>query len=473
MNYAEATLSGGTINSLGGIRLASQEYSKGVLNINGPISIITGGDVTVGRNALGEAVMNMSAGSLKVGRSASDSLGRESEGIANPARSVRMEIGNRGPGRLNMSGGSITITNDIRVGADGLANGSEIYMTGGSITTPSFTIRRSIENLAGEDLGAAIIVDGPTASFTQSGNSNIIAEHGKGTFEVRQGTALLGGGGFDTNVGLNADSQSTLKLSGGKLILAGKLAKLSTLAPAPVIELTGGTLEFNTPTAAAQTWQPNLTNTGSKLVLKPNALQQVVVGGDNDHLSNFSMSGGSWDIEIGAHTVLGADWFNANRGTASLTGGTLNIDIMPGFTPNNDEVFRILRGAQGVTLNAANISITGDNAANWVLQAVSIAGTPGFPNDAEIQLKYLANVTLPGDHNKNGIVDAADYVAWRKIPSMFDGSPTGYTNWKTNFGRTSPGGGGSGVVPEPASIILLGLFASVSLGSRRARHIGR
>ncbi len=43
------------------------------------------------------------------------------------------------------------------------------------------------------------------------------------------------------------------------------------------------------------------------------------------------------------------------------------------------------------------------------------------------------------DYNLNGIVDAADYVLWRKSPGDHFGAP-GYDQWKTNFGATGTGG---------------------------------
>lgn len=74
----------------------------------------------------------------------------------------------------------------------------------------------------------------------------------------------------------------------------------------------------------------------------------------------------------------------------------------------------------------------------------------------------------PGDHNGDGIVDAADYVAWRKLPGTFGGDPGGYDAYRENFGEGGAGAGGA--VPEPASGLmgLLGLVA-VFLGSARSR----
>jgi hypothetical protein len=67
-----------------------------------------------------------------------------------------------------------------------------------------------------------------------------------------------------------------------------------------------------------------------------------------------------------------------------------------------------------------------------------------------------------GDYNANGLVDAADYVLWRKLNE----TPAAYTVWRTNFG-TSIGGGDitSNAIPEPASVFLAIIgFAAFAFG---------
>jgi hypothetical protein len=62
---------------------------------------------------------------------------------------------------------------------------------------------------------------------------------------------------------------------------------------------------------------------------------------------------------------------------------------------------------------------------------------------------------LPGDFNGDNVVDAADYVVWRK---NFRGDQTMYNAWRSNFGKTAGSGAntaGSSAVPEPRSILVL------------------
>jgi hypothetical protein len=68
------------------------------------------------------------------------------------------------------------------------------------------------------------------------------------------------------------------------------------------------------------------------------------------------------------------------------------------------------------------------------------------------------------DYNSNGVVDAADYVVWRKT----DGTQAGYNNWRSHFGQTAGSGSiANGTVPEPATCWLAILSATVMALTRR------
>ncbi len=75
--------------------------------------------------------------------------------------------------------------------------------------------------------------------------------------------------------------------------------------------------------------------------------------------------------------------------------------------------------------------------------------------------------SLAGDYNGDGVVDAADYVLWRKDPNAHGGAG-GYDTWRANFGATAGSGASlssNAAVPEPGTCglllcALLGVFAS-------------
>jgi hypothetical protein len=75
-----------------------------------------------------------------------------------------------------------------------------------------------------------------------------------------------------------------------------------------------------------------------------------------------------------------------------------------------------------------------------------------------------------GDYNNNGVVDAADFVLWRKggpLANEVDTPGTvnaaDYTAWRSRFGNTSGSGAGvstNAAVPEPATVLLLTFAAA-------------
>jgi hypothetical protein len=98
---------------------------------------------------------------------------------------------------------------------------------------------------------------------------------------------------------------------------------------------------------------------------------------------------------------------------------------------------------------------------------------------------YIDNIrfgtSVPGDYNGNDVVDAADYVLWRKTtnpepanfrnevasPGTIDAAD--YAAWRARFGNNSAPGSGlvSDSVPEPASGWLLVIAMGAACRSRR------
>jgi hypothetical protein len=80
-------------------------------------------------------------------------------------------------------------------------------------------------------------------------------------------------------------------------------------------------------------------------------------------------------------------------------------------------------------------------------------------------IDYTLLTQLAGDFNTDGIVNGADYVAWRNT----GGTHQQYTAWRNNYGAGSGAGNGSltgPAIPEPASALLL-VLAAVAFHPRR------
>ncbi|MEX2307412.1 MAG: CRTAC1 family protein [Pirellulales bacterium] len=83
--------------------------------------------------------------------------------------------------------------------------------------------------------------------------------------------------------------------------------------------------------------------------------------------------------------------------------------------------------------------------------------------------QYITVAYNPGDYNGNGIVNAADYVVWRKgLGTIY--TQADYNVWRSRFGQSAgSGSGGNTTVPEPASAWLLLALAAVFVAPARKR----
>jgi hypothetical protein len=96
----------------------------------------------------------------------------------------------------------------------------------------------------------------------------------------------------------------------------------------------------------------------------------------------------------------------------------------------------------------------------------------------------VAEPGLQGDYNDNGVVDAADYVEWRKhnqtnfqllneVPDATPGQATqaDYDEWRERFGNSVIGSGSfSDAIPEPANISLVFVGLSITAMFRVRRR---
>jgi hypothetical protein len=128
------------------------------------------------------------------------------------------------------------------------------------------------------------------------------------------------------------------------------------------------------------------------------------------------------------------------------------VSLINGFIPNGGQQFTILTA--GSIINNGFV-LTGPAASSFNL----------LVNSTSV---ILQAIDLPGDYNHNNVVDAADYVGWRKT----DGTQAGYNTWRATFGHPNDSGSETFVnasVPEPTTSVLLLFAAAVgSLPRRRA-----
>jgi hypothetical protein len=178
-----------------------------------------------------------------------------------------------------------------------------------------------------------------------------------------------------------------------------------------------------------------------------------------DFSGTTNCSGCNFNAEIGG-TAPGTQYDQvvvngtATIGTASATRGTLTVTTINNFstTPAADSSFEILKAT---TLSYGLGFTTVSLPTGWTLDTTSV------PNS------ILVSVQGTGDFNGDHVVDAADYVAWRKS----DGTPGGYNALRRNFGNTVPGSGSvlsSTGIPEPGTMVLFVVGLMTMACPRRA-----
>jgi PEP-CTERM motif len=130
--------------------------------------------------------------------------------------------------------------------------------------------------------------------------------------------------------------------------------------------------------------------------------------------------------------------------------------VASGQVPNGD----------GITYSATNIGWNfatplgnGDIYSFFLPIVVPVTQSGGTPSGDPFTLAITptAAVSESGDFNGDHVVDAADYVVWRKgLGTIY--TPTDYDAWRSHFGQTAGSGSGAtmnSAVPEPASLVML------------------
>jgi hypothetical protein len=176
----------------------------------------------------------------------------------------------------------------------------------------------------------------------------------------------------------------------------------------------------------------------------------------------------AWETHVSGSSFFGQNAYN-------LYGGPV-----PLYTENQD----LAHWAQGTSSVVYGTSLAQETAmdpdlANGTRRRFTELDAAAMK---DLGWSVIALPALYGDYNNNGVVDAADYVIWRKsngqnvtIPN--DSTPgtvrlADYTVWRTNFGKTPFGGAGAGavaVVPEPGSAALV-LAGCIAVGFARRRR---
>jgi hypothetical protein len=206
-----------------------------------------------------------------------------------------------------------------------------------------------------------------------------------------------------------------------------------------------GALSQSTIRQSVGTLQANVENDGGIIAMGNSPGTLHIVGDFTQAPSGTLEVELSWGGEYDKLEVTGQVYLD----------GILEINLIDGFMPEPTDTFEIVTGA----------SFAG--AFNEVVVTSNSGGTGTFDvafTESGIALSNFQR-GAPGDFNDDGVLDAADYVAWRKTGMP----PDGYNTWRADFGH--PSGSGSvasanATVPEPTTLVML-IVTAVRVSTRR------
>jgi hypothetical protein len=190
-------------------------------------------------------------------------------------------------------------------------------------------------------------------------------------------------------------------------------------------------------------------------------------------------------------TEQGYLYFNNSSAAPQTTSGSVD-------TAEQRMAFQGLINAldgRGSTLQAADIwqwYMDGSGGSQWNIDTTPPLDQPNNQALALMLQQFVGTATLPmaGDYNRDGVVDAQDYVVWRSSLGKYvlqysgaDGDGDGIIDandfdvWRSHFGNESGGGAGlSAAVPEPEAYSLLAIgfvFGAICLGGPISRSAAR
>ena len=520
-----ATVSGSSTRTIGSLRIGTNQANSIIAGRNGNGTLTASGSMGMVVSSTTE-----SSGDLYVGEGAQTGT-MNWNGSGTLEVQGRLRVGQGGIGTFNQAGGVVIAGNIagslrfIAIGSDGGGNGT--YNLNNGVFRPSggFAGTQFRQVLVGDN-GATGVLNvgdnsGAAASAALESNDDLIIGRagGTGTLRIRNdgrielrttsnaAELLIGesGQGTVTQTGGTVSSDALVRIGGGSTGVA-------------TYSINGGALTTGTDGVAAfQIARSGATGTlrvsGTGAV---NHGAEMIIADDSNTGSNGrielvgsfasfrigqldNVSGGAngmreairWEADANGITpivVTGSGILTSNRvrlqssselaantgSGASLTGDGVALELNLAainasqlLTLIDNQSTDFVQGffEQGTTSSlyaeGATILGTGFNG------TVTISYIGGTGNDVVLN---LIAAPMPGDHNGDGVVDAADYVVWRKTDSA---NNQGYLDWRANFGNSRGAElTTNAAVPEPTAaclaITLVGVFSLAMGRSRRA-----
>jgi autotransporter-associated beta strand protein len=370
------------------------------------------------------------------------------------------------------------------------------------------------------DVDLDVVVPIANGGLTKNG-AGTMRLSGSNTFT---GPVTINGGVLRSNHNAGFSSSSVITVNnGGTLDMNGMSDTIAGLASTAghttgIVNRGSASLTLSS-TSGSHTFHGTITGTGT--LIKSGAYEQFLAG--NHSLGPVSVTGGALYFMDGSSTTGAVTVSNAAFGGTGSVSGAVTVNsgghVQPGttlqplgvgaLTLNTGSVLDIGIGSGGLTslinvaglltLNAGSVNLFdagGMGPGTYTIidygtrsGDVLNLGTPSGPEGFNYSLVDTGStidlavtpIGVSGDFNNDGIVDARDYVVWRKNHNTTNELPNDdgmggvvgenhYELWRANFGSTLEGNGGAaGAVPEPSTAALLILATISLLAGRRGR----
>ena len=179
--------------------------------------------------------------------------------------------------------------------------------------------------------------------------------------------------------------------------------------------------------------------------------------GDSPALVDFA-----WDATFASTTSLLLELGGTVRGTEydalDLVGsatlrGELQVVFIDDYDPNLGVAFTLITANQLMGSFATELLPSLEAGLEWLLDYDTVA--------SEFRLEVVSS-GLPGDFDEDGRVDGLDFLAWQSDTSIGD-----LADWEVNYGAGGSLQQALNSVPEPSSLILLGLCGLLTLNATR------
>jgi T5SS/PEP-CTERM-associated repeat protein len=488
------------------------ESTGQIAKLSTTLSDFSAGTATIGSAAGSTGTLNVGAGSFSVTRVTSDIIGQflvgnSGTGTLNVSGGAHAAVSGRSQvGRLAGSSGTVTVTGagsswssgNVELGVSGSAvltvssgghvTGNSEFKTAGPNVAINVTGAGSILEASSIDLtkgsltvqsGGAVIDDAGAirnASFDIGGSGSTwtnnaftyVGYGGQGFLNVHDGAhvtsisnAYIGyilTSSFPLVTGTGTatiDGTDSRLMVGGDFFVGGTGIGTLSITNGGGVSVAGtmyvgpsGIVKGNSTLTA------NVSNQGGIVApgLSPGPLH---ITGNYSQASSSQAIIGELQIELGG-TTPGVNYDQLLVSGNVEADGSLTVSLVNGFAPHAGDTFNILDFASltgsfdQVTLPALIGPIVWNTSQLYTTGVLSVASTG-----------------VPGDYNTNGVVDAADYVVWRKannsnITLPNDSTPgsvnsSDYTVWRSHFGQTTGSGTDSisnATIPEPETLFL-------------------